>query len=214
MISVFLPMMPNLAFALKAIIYSEKPVLASPDKEILQKLYYKIHSQKEIPDNDANLLVVFGKNLEQLEVERYDNMLKIFDEIADILVDPNRSRISNFMDNLIFDIETLQEKLKNASFVFVQKESEEFLNKFHYFCREITCPDNQKEEIFEKHLSLEILEKERVLANFFLIENPVCLEPGQCESLQLLETKFNDHIMIQCTKPPAAIPDFHLLKYL
>ena len=203
-------MMSNPAFACKVVIFDQKAILASPDKEILQELYNIIYSEKKIPDNDANVLVVFGKCFEQLDNERCNNMLKIFDEIADTLINPNRNKIPNCSETFLFDSEALQKKLKNASFVFVQKEDKDFLGKFRDFCREITGRDNQKGEIFEKHWGSEILEKTRDLANFFLDENAVCLEKKQCQSLQLLKTKFRYNMMVLCTKPSSAIPYFRL----
>ena len=198
-------MLRNSSF--KVEIYGQKSMIHSPNKEIFQKLYNEIYFQKEIPENDANLLVVYGRYFDQLDIERCNVVLKIFEEIADILVDPNRDQISNFNEFLKFDSEILQKKLKFARFVFVQKEGEEFLDKFRYFCSEITR-NNQDGETFHKHVSSEILEKARDLANFFLNENVVFLDSAQHESLQLLEAKFKNYMIVQCTKSHSALPGF------
>ena len=74
-------------FAFKVAIYGQKSTLVTPDKEILQKLLNQIYYQMEIPVDDANLFVIFGKYFGQLDIERNNPLFKKFIEFADILVD-------------------------------------------------------------------------------------------------------------------------------
>ena len=69
-------MMPNSAF--KVLIYGQKSTLVTPYKEIFQKLFNEIYYRKEIPVDDANLLVVFGKYFELIDIERNNPLLTKF----------------------------------------------------------------------------------------------------------------------------------------
>ena len=197
-----------MAFACKSIFYGIERNIDPQYDEIFNEFFHQAHCNKQIPENEANVILLFAKYFQLLYFQ--DRAIKIAEDLkklCEILIGRKQGPYFDLIEGQEWNEIDLMNKINDASFFYVQNEGDPSLDEFKSVCASLTEHYYQTGEIVDRHLGLRISEETWFLARYFSSENFKCdcVETREYECLRMLETKFNDHFMIKCKKPPASL---------
>lgn len=197
----------DLAFFCKLAIYTLEKNIHPYYEEKFHQFYHQVFCDKPIPENIAIVGFLFAKFVyfsKDRAIKIADNLQKL----SNILLDRPQEPFPNLIE--AYDENELMNRIKDVNFYYVRNEGEPSLEDFKLVCAELSDPDYQGNKIVDRHLGYSITEGTRFLARYFSSENfgCDCVETREYECLRMLETIFNEHFVIKCTKPSASISFF------